>query len=169
MKPPTRPAPTIIAKEVAEKVGVSVGVAQGALMDTFRIPDGTPLGRTNLSEAQIIDKWELTGQQFRNLKTLGEAEARNIRNALTERAMIVAGLVTDELLTRLTDPVERNKIAARDLSNMLKHITDSAVTFQDGHAPGGAMAFDPMEMMRLLEERRAQRPVILPPPADAAS
>lgn len=180
MKPPSRPAPSLVAAEVAEAVKLPPGVAQGALMDMGRLPDGTPTSphRNNLSDRQIMDKWGIPTAKYSQLKSMGESALRQMRAAATERSFILAAALQDSLMNDLvvvaedgtmTESPAMQKMTPEQKSRMLKSITDAAVTFQDGHASAGSPVDNARAVVAALEQRQAALPKLLPPPAANAS
>ena len=147
-----------LAEETANQLGVSAGQAQMILADL----NGMNAEGRKLSIKEVSEKWRVQKEDLEFLKQLAGGDFKVWRQGLGVKMTIVASLLQNALLDKMSDPDELAKLTVEQLSRSTKSITDSLVTVLDGHQPSGSSGTvgDLMKMSQQLEAMKAAAKVV---------
>lgn len=121
-----------IIDKTARTFGLPAGVAKGAIHDLARIPDEN---HKKLSISQVADKWGIAEAKAREMDAALKGDYSKLRATGASKCLILASLMSHDLLERLQDPEQLAKVPTEKMPKMIKEACDAAVLLQDGHQP----------------------------------
>jgi hypothetical protein len=118
-------------QRASAELGVPQGVAQQALLDSEGV---NPQGR-KLSAQEVAAKWGIAEDKMKSLKESCGGDFAPVRQQLGNRMMVMLAIAQDDLLSDLMDNEVMKTQTPEQKARLVKALSDSLVTVQDGHTP----------------------------------
>jgi hypothetical protein len=144
--------PKAVVEELSTKLDLPLAVVEGVLGDLAHQKE------SHLSQNKIAERWGVGFGEISRMRRMGHVAIADIREAAITKKLIIANTADELLIDALSDPVKVEKISARDLSQISKQHTDSALNLANGRTGPTTQQINIGDMKVLIQRQAARAP-----------